>query len=151
MFRLIALALGLAMILAWSRTQAQDIQPQRLTPPFDAKAQLAVSKMRQFCAACHAVGNLRFIRSDDDNEIWQYIHLTRAPNSQKIWAQNIIEVLSWPSDVPPPFDQPMDPGHNRDWMPKGAKRLSLAGDAVDGQATRKLLLEALQPQPDTEF
>lgn len=143
MFRLIALALGLALILAWSGTQAQPID----TPPFDAKAQVAIAKMRQFCAACHAVGNVRFIRSEDDHEVWQYIHLNRAPTSQKLWVEGMIEVLSWPSDVPPPFDQPMDPRHNRDWMPKGAKRLSMAGDTVEGIATRKVLLEALKPQP----
>lgn len=147
MFRLIALAIGLAMALAWSSAKAQDFA----APPFDAKAQVTVSKLRQFCAACHAVGSIRFIRSEDDNEVWQYIYMNRAPNSQKIWAQNIIDVLSWPSDVPPPFDQPMDPGNNRDWMPKGAKRLSLASDSVDAQATRKLMLEALKPPVAPEF
>lgn len=147
MFRLIALAIGLATALAWSRAEAQDFA----APPFDAKAQVTVAKLRQYCAACHAVGSIRFIRSEDDAEVWQYIYMNRAPNSQKIWAQNIIDVLSWPGDVPPPFDQPMDPGNNRDWMPKGAKRLSLAQDAVDGQATRKLMLEALKPPVAPEF
>ncbi len=141
MFRLIALAIGLATVLAWSRAEAQDVS----APPFDAKAQITVSKLRQFCAACHAVGSLRFIRSEDDNEVWQYIYLNQAPNSRKLWAQNIIDVLNWPSDAPPPFDQPMDPGNNRDWMPKGAKRLSLASDTASGQPTRMLMLEALKP------
>lgn len=143
MFRLIALAIGLALAIAWTRADAQT-QDLFYAPPFDAKAQLTVSKLRQYCAACHAVGNVRFIRSDDDSEVWQYIYFNRSPNANKLWSENIIEVLSWPGDVPPPFDQPMDPGHNRDWMPKGAKRLSLAAETVDGVATRKLMLQALR-------
>lgn len=143
MFRLIALAIGLALAMAWTRTDAQTFD-QFFAPPFDAQAQLTVSKLRQYCAACHAVGNVRFIRSDDDAEVWQYIYLNRSPNANKLWSENIIEVLSWPGDVPPPFDQPMDPGHNRDWMPKGAKRLSLAAKTVGGVATRKLMLQALR-------
>lgn len=117
----------------------------RAAPPFDDVAQTAVTKLRTFCTACHGIGNLRFIRSEDDREVWNYIYLNKAPNSQKLWAENILQVLSWPTDVPPPFDQPMDPGNNRDWMPKGAKRLSFSTDKVGDMATRKFLLEALRP------
>jgi cytochrome c1 len=134
MFRILAFFVSLTVFAA----------PVFAEPPFDADAQVTVSKLRQYCAACHAIGTLRFIRSDDDQEVWQYLFVNEAPNSRKIWAEAIVEVLSWPSDIPPPFDQPMDPRGDRDWMPKGGKRLSFASDTVDGQPTRHLVLETLQ-------
>jgi hypothetical protein len=134
----------LLMVFAALAQRAQAFE----APVFDADAKVAIQKMRTYCGACHAVGDLRFIRSDDDAEVWAYLFANRAPNSRKIWAQNIVEVLSWPRDVPPPFDQPMDPGNNRDWMPKGAKRLTFAEDQVGGEATRQLILRKLRAQPE---
>ena len=122
-------------------------------PAFSEEAPLtpeiipAVAKLRIFCQACHAVGGLRFIWSDDDAQVWTYLFNNRAPNSPKLWADDIIDVLSWPTAIPPPFDQPMDPINHRDWMPKGSKRLELANDLTDGQATRQMLLEALRHRP----
>ncbi len=103
-----------------------------------ARADVAytVGKLRTYCAACHALGELRFIHSDDDEEVWDYLFQAQAPNSKKIWAQAILEVLDWPSDAAPPFNQMMKPP-DQDWMPKGKKRLNLAADSVDGIAARR--------------
>lgn len=105
----------------------------------------AMQKMRVYCRACHAVGEQRFITSDDDQIVWDYIHAERAPISGKLWSTAIFDVLDWPSDRPPAFDEIMDPINNRDWMPKGVKRMQLADDKVDGVATRRKILEALRP------
>jgi hypothetical protein len=107
-----------------------------------ADVAFTVGKLRAYCKACHAIGELRFIHGEDDGEVWNYLFTGRAPNSGKLWADGIVEVLSWPSDKPPPFDQLMAPP-DRDWMPRGSKRLHLAADAENGVPVRRLLIEAL--------
>lgn len=104
---------------------------------------LAAAKLRQYCKACHAVGALKFIQSDDDREMWNSLFANRAPKSGKVWAQGIAEVLQWPAETAPPFDQIMDPSGNRDWMPKGAKRLDFATDFIGATSVRRLILQAL--------
>jgi hypothetical protein len=101
-----------------------------------------VAKLRTHCQACHAVGSLRFIYSDDNQTVWNELFTRRAPGTGKLWAEGIVEVLSWPSDTPPAHDQPMDPP-NRDWMPKGAKRADLAGDRLENQPARRVIIERL--------
>lgn len=107
-----------------------------------ADERLAVQKLRTYCRACHGVGELRFLRSDDDDEVWASLYRDIAPNSKKTWARAIREVLSWPSDEPPPFDKLLQ-APDRDWMPKGAKRASFASDRVGAMATRRFILETL--------
>lgn len=104
----------------------------------------AAAKLREYCKACHAVGTMKFIQSDDDRVLWDGLFADRAPRSGKIWADAIAEVLAWPSDAAPPFDTTMDPPSNRDWMPKGAKRLDLAADTFGGIASRRLILQAIR-------
>lgn len=108
---------------------------------------IALGKLRTYCKSCHAVGQLRFIQSEDDAQLWKYINETRAPGSNKLWAQAIVDVLSWPrGDTPPPFDEFKDPAKNQDWMPKGVKRLQLADDTVDGKSVRSIILDALRQE-----
>lgn len=102
----------------------------------------SVGKLRSYCAACHALGELRFIRSDDDREVWKYLFENRAPHSGKLWADGIREVLDWPTDKAPPFDQMLH-APDRDWMPKGQKRLRLASDVENGKSSRQRLLQEL--------
>ena len=103
----------------------------------------AARKLRQHCRACHGLGEMRFIFSDNDQENWEYLFNNRAPKSGKIWAVAIVEVLSWPSDSPPPFNQMLNPP-DKDWMPKGSKRLKFASDTWNGESVRKLIIEDLR-------
>jgi hypothetical protein len=103
---------------------------------------VVVPKLREFCQSCHAVGDVRFIRSADDHVVWVELFKGKAPKSGKVWADAIVDVLSWPSNDPPDFESPIEPG--RDWMPKGSKRLALATDTVNGELTRHMLLRELR-------
>ena len=102
--------------------------------------------LRKYCKACHGLGKLRFIHSENDNELWDYILNNRAPNSGDYWYRSIQEVLDWPSDDAPPFNQMMLPP-NQDWMPKGIKRLQLARDEPGNISTRKRVLSILRNGP----
>lgn len=107
----------------------------------------AAAFLRQYCQACHAVGEKRFITSDDDAAVWTFIGSNRLPkNPAKTWAEEIAKVLSWPTDDPPPFDKPMEP--NRDWMPKGGKRLQFANGMMNGQSVRRVILDQLAQSAD---
>jgi hypothetical protein len=110
-------------------------------------ASVVVPKLREFCQACHAVGDSRFIRSDDDQVVWRDLFSGIAPKRGKLWAEAIVEVLDWPSDSPPDFSSPIEPG--RDWMPKGSKRLPFADDKTNGESTRRLLLRELRSKVAT--
>ncbi len=120
--------------------------------PLNASEQLAVEKIRTYCQACHGVGELRFIYSEVDEEVWDYIHSQPSPKSKKLWATAIAEVLNWPSESAPPFSKPISP--DQDWMPKGIKRLQMADDYVGGVSSRRIILENLKKhfnpdEPDT--
>ena len=134
-FRLVRAALAAWLLVSWQG-------PARAADD-DAGPAFVAAKLRTHCAACHAVGRMRFIWSDDDLEVWNYILANRAPISGKLWGNAIIEVLSWPTDNAPPFDQLMDPSGNRDWMPKGVKRLDLAADRDNGRQVRHMIIETL--------
>lgn len=107
-----------------------------------AEQALAVQKLRTHCKACHALGELRFLPSEDDSVTWDFVLHERSPRSGKLWVEAIREVLDWPTDDPPPFDQLMAPP-DRDWMPKGYKRIVFARDVVEGEPTRRFLLRVL--------
>lgn len=103
---------------------------------------LTITKLRQYCQACHGVDNLRFLDSEDDEAVWKTIYSEKAPNSKKLWVNAIIEVLNWPTNTPPPFQQPISAG--KDWMPKGYKRIALAKDQQGGFSTRNIIIETLK-------
>lgn len=105
---------------------------------------VSVEKLRTFCKSCHATGALRFIWSEDDDEVWHYLAENRAPNSNLTWAAAIVDVLSWPSEAPPSLETVRDPENNRDWMPRGRKRLLFADDKVDGETTRRIVIRELE-------
>lgn len=111
-------------------------------PPINLNQKFAVMKLRTYCNACHGVGELRFIHSDEDESVWNYIKTQTAPRSKKLWAEAIKDVLRWPSDAAPSFEQPMDPS-GKDWMPRGYKRLEFAQDSVGSQSTRNFILSTL--------
>lgn len=110
-----------------------------LTPP----QVLAMQKLRQYCAACHGLGGLRFIHTESNEQLWVDIHTERSPKSQALWIDEIRKVLDWPSDSAPPVDHPMS-SPEKDWMPKGKKRLDLAAETIDGYPTRRFLLDTLR-------
>lgn len=115
---------------------------QSFSEPLTPSQALTCSKLRQYCQACHALGELRFIYSDNNEELWREISYGISPKSKMIWKRKIYEVLNWPTDAPPSFQEPMSA--SGDWMPKGIKRLDLANDKTDGTFTRRIMLETLK-------
>lgn len=102
----------------------------------------AVQKLRTHCNACHGLGKLRFLWSQDDDAVWHYLLTAQAPVSRKIWAEGIIEVLDWPGGKMPAFDTTLPSG--KDWMPKGIKRVDLATDRLNGRDAREEVLALLR-------
>lgn len=110
-----------------------------LARPVNFYQDQVVQKLRTFCTACHGLGELRFLHSDDNADVWEYINTQKAPRSQKLWTSAIREVLTWPSSQPPTM--PISP--TKDWMPKGYKRLELADDEIGELSTREFILSVL--------
>lgn len=133
------MVLLIALLLELVNSAAADA---RFYDPLPPEPALAVQKLRTHCKACHGLGELRFLPSENDAETWRFILTERSPRSQKIWAEVIREVLDWPTDEPPPFDQMMVPP-DRDWMPKGYKRIAFSQDSVETELTRRFLLRVL--------
>lgn len=113
-----------------------------LTAAGIARADVAytVGKLRKYCAACHALGDLRFIHSDDDQVVWEFLFRGMSPQSKRPWAEAILDVLDWPGDSPPPFTHLKKPP-SEDWMPKGKKRLDFAADLDNGVPARRKMRE----------
>lgn len=111
--------------------------------PWETSVPVTCAKLRQYCQACHGLGDLRFIHSENDGELWEYIFQNNSPKTGKRWAERILAVLDWPSNSPPPADQLMSPPDS-DWMPKGFKRLKLAEDHIEGVAARRIMIETLR-------
>ncbi len=116
----------------------------------NADEQATVQALRTNCQACHAVGNLRFIYSSDDGQVWNYILTTDVPGETQTWAQAMVPVLSWPTDSAPPFNAVMDPTDGKDWMPQGYQRIPFSTDTIGsgytdepGTLTRHLILDTL--------
>ena len=103
----------------------------------DGERKFTAQKLREYCNACHGLGDLRFIYNDNDDDLWKYIFTYNVPGKNKLWAQRITELLDWPSDQAPPADQ-------TDWMPKGIKRLDLAQDVENGVPARRIMVETLK-------
>lgn len=147
-----------AMIVLIAAACGQDTglpDSHQLPPPqsFDSPAphvgmpaNASAAKLREYCKACHGVGKLRFIWTESDDELWDYILTQQAPGRKKLWAAAIVEVLSWPSDQPPPALPVMDPEAGRDWMPKGGKRARMASDSIDGVPVRRFIIDALNKE-----
>jgi len=134
--RVAALAILVTLLSVSSEAFAQDSEvTDRVT--------VTAAKLRTFCQACHGIGELRFFRGETDAEMFRFIVSEKAPRSGKLWIDSIIEVLSWPGSRMPAFDEFMIPP-DRDWMPKGARRIDLARDSVDGIPTREVILETLR-------
>jgi hypothetical protein len=108
---------------------------------------LSAAKLREYCRACHAVGSLRFIYDDSDQNIWTYIHTNNVPGKSERWSDAIVRVLSWPADAAPPPTPIMDPPGGRDWMPKGSKRLHFAAEKVEGLSLRQYIINAINQSP----
>jgi len=124
-------------------TSSTELSLQHGAKSFDANAAVSSSKLREYCRACHAIGNLRFIYDDDDQNLWNHILTTNVPGNTELWADAIVRVLSWPTDIAPAPSPVMDPPSGRDWMPKGSKRLHFAADKIDGVAVRHFVLDAI--------
>jgi len=108
-----------------------------------SSAGVSAAKLREYCRACHAVGNLRFIYDENDANLWNYILTQNVPLSSELWADAIVRVLSWPTEVAPAPVPLMDPSAGRDWMPKGSKRLHFAAESIEGVTLRQYILKAI--------
>jgi hypothetical protein len=123
------------LILAASAAGA-EAGPRAAIDPMDRA--LTSAKLRQYCVACHGIGELRFIPSNSDDALWDYIFLQYPPGGTRVWAERIVELLDWPSDIAPSvLDEPQ-------WMPKGAKRAAFAADSTNGVKTRRLMLSTIR-------
>lgn len=104
-----------------------------LNTPFDQAPEptvtLVVKSLKTYCGACHGLGKLNFLPSEDYAENWKTIYTATSPSTGRVWRDAIIDVISWPTEAPPAFDQVKDPLTGRDWMPKGIKRLQM-GEAT---------------------
>lgn len=109
----------------------------------DSAAALSSAKLREYCRACHAVGSLRFIYDESDQNLWTYILTNKVPGKSELWANAIVRVLSWPADSAPAPSPVMDPPSGKDWMPKGSKRLHFAADKIDGVPVRQYVLNTI--------
>ena len=133
----------LLLISAWLGCGISPRPVSTLASLSDAEL-LTASKLRTFCASCHGLGPLRFIYSGSDAELWNYITHTNAPHSTKVWADVIFDAINWPHDSPPAVGDLRDPAQNRDWMPKGFKRVQFSEDITDDQSTRRLMLQTIR-------
>jgi hypothetical protein len=106
--------------------------------------QVAIDKLRQYCAACHGVGTLRFIRSDDDQIFWDSLFTERPDPNSRTWAELIAEVLDWPLDRPYPDFRQLRVPPNKDWMPKGFGRVELSEDIIGDQKARLIITDELR-------
>lgn len=134
-------ALALALFAGIARGAAPVPTGLALHPggtPLAQKKAIAADKLRVYCRACHGVGTMRFLHDGEtDQELFGYLSRERAPKSGKLWADAIVDALSWPTDEPPPLDA------EDAYMPQGIKRLKLAQDRVGGVPARRIILEAL--------
>jgi hypothetical protein len=109
--------------------------------PLLAEPAAAVPLIRKYCQACHGVGDLRFITSEKDSEVWEFIFRERTPKGV-IWAEEMIRVLDWPTNSPPANNSLLAPG--RDWMPKGKKRYDMVEEHLGDEDAREFLLRSLR-------
>ena len=104
-----------------------------------------VPLLRKYCKACHAIGKRKFIKSEIDEEVWDYIFSAQAPSKQT-WAEAMVEVLNWPTHEPPDPSVPMAPG--RDWMPKGVKRFEIVEEFIEDRDVRQFIYESIKDELD---
>jgi len=147
MKKLILLVAALFMTAScgnWANTGTE--RDKKIELPSDGLSdlqELSLDKMRYYCQGCHGVGALRFIYSDDNSQVWEDLFVRRAPNSGKIWADAIIEVINWPNGIMPGFDEMLN-YPDRDWMPKGVRRVEFSTDSHGDKAVRELIIEVLK-------
>ena len=130
-FRLVCLA----ALLSGSNFAIADNQSEGLIAIDDA-----IGALREYCKSCHAVGNQKFITSNNNFTVWKYIQQNRAP-SGALWINSIRQVLDWPGGQVPPQDGTVRPGIR--YMPIGAKRPPFARARIGGQLLRPALVERL--------
>lgn len=104
----------------------------------DPEIDTAMNKIRTYCQSCHGVGELRFIQNESNLRLWDDINNTESPKSKRLWRELILEVLDWPTNSPPSFGDLMTPP-DKDWMPKGAKRLKIVKETVNGMDAREFI------------
>ena len=120
-----ALLLTSTFALAESPVLLSESAESFETAPMDVKIQV-VSALTTYCAACHGIGRLNFLPTEEPADNWAVLFSEISPLSKLKWNVAITQALAWPSNSPPPFDTLRDPQNKRDWMPKGRKRIQIS-------------------------
>jgi hypothetical protein len=111
--------------------------------PLSPEESLAAEALLHYCRACHGVGALRFIRSNELDVVWQTVQTETVPGSPTLWRDAIAAALDWPQDSPPAPGTQRLPG--KEWMPKGVMREAIAHDVLGEETARVFLLRMLRP------
>jgi hypothetical protein len=136
MFKALSVA---SLILMSSVTLSQEV----FLPEPESNQVLAAGALRTYCQDCHGLGNLRFIRGETHEDQWDFLLQAKAPESKRLWAEQIIKVLSWPDGHEyPDFRNVMDPP-SKDWMPRGFKRIEFANSKIQDRPSREVIIEEL--------
>lgn len=94
--------------------------------------------LRHYCKSCHAVGKNRFITSDDDTVVLEYLIHNRAPSGD-IWMDAIADTLNWPESRMPGMLERTP--NNRRYMPLGRKREDIYTDVIAGENARLFIYD----------
>jgi hypothetical protein len=129
-------------IIISSVTGCKTLEQTRSSPT-NMRGEKTASKVgmliTKYCQACHAVGDIRFINSEDPEIVWEDIFVVMGPYKVP-WATVIYDRLNWPVDDP---EKLFKPAHGSDWMPLGSKRYDIVDQKINGESARKYLLAAL--------
>ena len=96
--------------------------------------------LRHYCKSCHAVGANRFIISNDDHTLWEYIRNSRAPSGD-LWVDAIVDTLNWPENKLPGVNDRTSA--NRRYMPLGSKREDIFTDMINGENARLFIYDSV--------
>lgn len=114
-------------------TQAEGLTENELT---------AVDLLTANCKACHAVGEHRFIDAQDYAATWENLFVEKPPLSASVWAEQILNSLSWPGDTPPtPSERYSDASR---YMPLGSQRRRLHESRVGTMPAREFIMKEIK-------
>lgn len=102
----------------------------------------AFAAMNRYCRSCHGVGDLRFFYHEDADSFFQDFATRLNPATGNSWLSSSIFLLTWEQDKMPSLDE--ERVGDADWMPRGAKRILIDQEQIEGQPAREYLLNYLR-------
>jgi len=101
---------------------------------------VVVSALYRHCAACHAIGNKRFIFDESYENTFEYITTVNYEGNTS-WVTAIRDSIDWPGgDIP---DYGLERESEKQFMPLGKKRQHMNEEEIGGQPVQQLMLEVL--------